>query len=122
MGEYIDYGAGSLRANFGNQLKLLSTQSLHISSVGTAQAYAPFMPDGSVHVNLGDRQSMPGAEAPKTNRYVSFLEEVWVEGVPYMRALHYDPKLQRDIAFDKSAALALFKQASEVAQKGFQIP
>mmetsp|Transcript_93430 Transcript_93430/g.146986 ORF Transcript_93430/g.146986 Transcript_93430/m.146986 type:complete len:615 (-) Transcript_93430:231-2075(-) len=120
---YVDFGAQPYRGSFRRQLELIGKTALHISGPGTAQAYAPFLPDRSIHINLGDRRRLPGEEESLfKGRSVSFMEEVWSEGIPYLRALHYDPYLQAPIGLDKSHLLELIEQGTNLIRLSFPLP
>lgn len=122
--EYINYGSAPFAGNFTRQLQLIGSVGLHISGPGTAQGYGPFLPDGSVHVNLGDRrgQTVGKGTQPDDHRRVSFMEEVWSEGVPYIRALYYDPLLQHPRNYTEPEVRSLLQHAIDLARSNFTVP
>jgi len=127
--QYVDYRAGALAGNFTKHLELIETVTFHISGPGTAQSYVPLLPDGSVHMNLGDRRSSVLAEPcvhanehPSPDHFISFIEENWAEGVPYVRALYYDPLRQKPADLQQPEVTSLIRHAVSLVQSGFALP
>jgi len=122
--EYIDYGSAPFAGNFTRQLQLIGSVGLHISGPGTSQGNGPFLPDGSVHVNLGDRHGGTVGARLQTDdhRRVSFMEEVWSEGVPYIRALYYDPLRHHPRNYTEPVVRSLLQNAIVLARSNFTVP
>jgi len=125
--EYLSYGSHPYGGNFTKQLELVQGAVIHVSGPGTGQAYGPFLGDGSVHVNLGDRRSVfadfsSAADDKHVDKFVSFLEEVWSEGIPYIRALYYDPFLREPTNLQKPELFAIISNAKRLIDSSFAIP
>lgn len=124
--QYVDYADLS---HFSKHLELIGHTDVHMSAVGTPACLAPFLPDGSVHVNLGNNewpgsqelfaQGQPAAYAPKNGP--SYMEEYWSEGVPYIRAIYYDPKTQH-LGLKRRELQTLSQKAVQLIKSNFSIP
>lgn len=117
---YIDY---TTFKDFAEQLRMLRDVAVHVSGVGTGQCYAPFLPDGSVHVNLGNN-GWPGNNDPRMpwNKFgASFMEEYWAEGIPYIRALYY-PVRSMHLGISQDETLKLLQQAFQLISSPFSMP
>lgn len=102
-------------ADFRRHIKLISQTHIHISAPGTAMMYQQFLPDGSVHVNLGN---LMGTPVPQ------FWEEHMAEGAPYIRALYYWPTFNNSTpnAREADRVVALVSEARRLVASGFKIP
>eukprot|EP00746_Dinoflagellata_sp_MGD_P129152 gnl/MRDRNA2_/MRDRNA2_63398_c0_seq1.p1 gnl/MRDRNA2_/MRDRNA2_63398_c0~~gnl/MRDRNA2_/MRDRNA2_63398_c0_seq1.p1 ORF type:complete len:600 (+),score=88.93 gnl/MRDRNA2_/MRDRNA2_63398_c0_seq1:120-1919(+) len=118
---YIDYGA---HRNFTEHLRILRDVAVHVSAAGTGQCYAPLLPDGSVHVNLGNNgwPSFIHDKAEPWEKFgVSFMEEYWAEGIPYIRALYYPVKTAH-LGIRLNETVMLVQQASDLILSNFSMP
>lgn len=120
--DYIDYA--DTGGNFTKQLAMLQGIDIHVSGPGTGSSYAPFLPDGSVHVALG----MQGTwnypldfQRPYPHDDVSFMEEYWYEGNTHVKALSYDVKIRRK-GLKRDKVSELIGKASELIRGDFQMP
>jgi len=129
--QYVDL---SDLASFKQQLELIQHTDVHMSAVGAAASLAPFLGDGSVHVNLGNNE-WPGNQQvyeydafgngqPKPyseGHGVSYMEEYWAEGVPYIRALYYNSTTQHT-GLKRRELQTLAQKAYRLIRSNFSIP
>jgi hypothetical protein len=129
--DYIDYRKGDLAGNFTKQLEMIGSLTFHISGPGTSQSYGPLLPDGSVHINLGDRRpaeddpyksGMNNQTLTALTRGSFYMEEQWSEGIPYIKALFYDPFKKLPGEFTQSGLTALILEARTLVQSDFALP
>merc|ERR1712151_1442003 len=95
--------------DFRGHINTISETDVHISSPGTAQMYQTFLPDGAVHINMGDGDG-------------SYMEEYMAEGSPYLRALYYPRRLKKSGLFELTNMQELLRRARELLNKGFTKP
>merc|ERR1719478_1436103 len=89
--------------------------------------YQQFLPDGAIHINLGEPWRRRGAvrfdylgEHCK-RRVPQYMEEQMAEGAPYIRALYYWPSSgQKYMEWDR--LVDLVSEARRLAVSGFDIP
>jgi len=86
--------------NFTRHMEIIANTDIHISGPGTGQMYQTFLPDGAVHVNLGDVSSGQG-----------YMEEYMAEGSPYFRALYYKRRRPSEPFLDRISLHALLNEA-----------
>ncbi|CAF3687979.1 unnamed protein product [Rotaria sp. Silwood1] len=105
--------------NFIAQLKILRQMDIHISGPGTGQMYQTFLPDGSVHINLG---GILQVELKNTSKgYASYLDQYMTSGTPYIKGLYY-PINERPKGIKKDEIIKLIRQASQLILQGFSLP
>ena len=100
---------------FVKQLEVLGSSDIYITGPGTGMMLAPFMPDGSVVINLLSQRKCYGRTWPHP------MEEYILEGSPHLRALYYDSK-ERLTGFTADGLVKLIQQAVNLTRTGFAIP
>lgn len=98
--------------NFTRHLEIIGSTDVHISAPGTGQMYQTFLPDGAVHINLGE----PGW----ANQ--GYMEEYMAEGAPYLRALYYPRRTLEGPEIEKKVMVGLLKKARQLLQSGLHRP
>merc|ERR1719221_52888 len=73
--------------------------------------YQHFLPDGAVHINLGENPQVPRR----------FMEEYMAEGAPYIRALYYWPG-KKSGGYDEDRIMDLILEAKKLILGNFMIP
>eukprot|EP00045_Choanoeca_perplexa_P009267 m.88392 g.88392 ORF g.88392 m.88392 type:complete len:635 (+) comp14828_c0_seq1:3-1907(+) len=100
---------------FEKQLEVLGSSDVYITGPGTGMMLAPFMPDGSVVVNL------LGIEECYGRRWPNAMEEYMLEGSPFLRGLYYNSSTRLQ-GLQLDSLLQLFRRAVSLTQTGFEIP
>lgn len=124
--QYVDYAEMN---DFKKHLELIRHTDVHMSAVGTPSCLAPFLSDGSVHINLGNNEwpggqdlQVHGQPVPYSQGHgVSYMEEYWSEGIPYIRALYYNSATQH-LGLKRRELQNLAMQAYKLIHSDFQIP
>merc|ERR1719482_1940636 len=120
--QYLDWknvASTDSASPFKKQLEAIGSMDVHVSSPGTALAYAPFLADGSVHINLG---SVGG----------DFGDEYWGEGSPHLRALYYEQRPDppgtnlnhpgQSPELEQGKLTELLERAAKAIHGGFAVP
>eukprot|EP00045_Choanoeca_perplexa_P005975 m.50116 g.50116 ORF g.50116 m.50116 type:complete len:651 (-) comp13394_c0_seq1:148-2100(-) len=100
---------------FAKQLEVLGSSDIYITGPGTGMMLAPFMPDGSVVINLLSQRKCYGRTWPHP------MEEYILEGSPHLRALYYNGK-ERLTGFTANGLMGLIRRAVNLTRTGFTIP
>ncbi|CAF1187045.1 unnamed protein product [Adineta ricciae] len=101
------------------QLRLLRQMDIHISAPGTGQMYQTFLPDGSIHINLGGLK--PDGLDKTKQVFTSFGEQYMTSGTPYIKGLYY-PINERVKGIRQGEVVRLVRQAAKLILDGFAIP
>ena len=100
-------------------LKTMRKMDIHVVGPGTGQMYQTFLPDGSVHINLGGLR--PVEKLYSKEAYASFLEQYMTSGTPYIKGLYY-PINERPEGIKKNHVVQLIRDAAQLILQGFSLP
>ena len=100
-------------------LKTMRKVDIHVAGPGTGQMYQTFLPDGSVHINLGGLR--PIEKQYSKEAYASFLEQHMTSGTPYIKGLYY-PINERPEGIKKNQVVRLILEAAQLILQGFSFP
>jgi len=114
---YVAWSPGKARndmqtGNFTRHMEIIAATDIHVSGGGTGQMYQTFLPDGAVHLALGEnREDTQG-----------FMEEYMTEGAPYLKALYY-PRIQPHERFPEATVMkGLLIRAKDMLVEGLDGP
>lgn len=126
QGRLINWASMSFR----DQLILLAQTQIYVSSVGTAIINQPFMPDGSVLINLGSCHQfsyqagiIPSLLFPSsyTAPMAHYMEQSIVASTPYHKALYY-PLDEICKGLKTRRIVDLLESAAHIVKSKFAIP
>ena len=121
---YLDFrllvsDAESIRKQFVSHLQFMSTADIHVAGPGTGQMYQSFLPDGSVHINLGGVRL--ASDRNISMNFTSFLEQYMTAGTPYIKGLYYSIST-RPLGINRGDIVKLVRDAAQLIMRGFSLP
>ena len=130
-GRFVDWSkVGGFRA----QLEVISDTQIHLSAPGTGMMYQTFLPDGAIHVNLGNcalnifQTSVWGALLsliyPDYSKISpGYMDQCMVASTPYHRALYYPiADACGSDGMTRDGLVSLMIEASVIYDSEFEIP
>jgi hypothetical protein len=129
-GRFVDWGKVN---GFRAQLEIISDTQIHLSGPGTGMMYQTFLPDGAVHVNLGNcalynfQTSVWGALLSLIYPNYSkaspgYMDQCMVASTPYHRALYYPIAEACGGGMTRDGLVSLMNEASMIYDSEFEIP
>mmetsp|Transcript_52942 Transcript_52942/g.115805 ORF Transcript_52942/g.115805 Transcript_52942/m.115805 type:complete len:479 (+) Transcript_52942:718-2154(+) len=97
--------------NFTRHMEIIRNTDIHISGPGTGQMYQAWLPDGAIHINLGDTKVDQG-----------FMEEYVAEGCPHLKTLYYTRRKKDGPGLLLSIMQPLLLKAGELLKQGYTGP
>jgi len=102
--------------NFTRHMEIIRQTDIHVSGPGTGQMYQTFLPDGAVHVNLG--QLITGGDfCLKCKVMQGFMEEYMAEGAPYLKVL-FHPQYKTNARVTRETLTPLIQEAGWLLRLG----